>query len=51
MFFRHATKAGFSMLGQDLLYKIAHLWQGAKEGKLMASEGSRKKQPVCKAEI
>lgn len=51
MFFCHATNTGFSMLGQEPLCKIAHLWQGAKESKLTASEGSHEKQPVCRAEI
>lgn len=29
--FHPAAKAVFSLLGQDLLHKITHLWQGAKE--------------------
>lgn len=31
MLFHRAPKAVFSVLGQDLLHNITHLWQGVKE--------------------
>lgn len=44
--FHPAAKAGFSLLGQDLLHKMTHLWQGAKEknGKWLQKGLTRNRQ-------